>query len=274
MSDLTPPPDEPMPDQVRARIRADLLAAAQADHRSGARRWLVPAVAAAAVLVVAGFAGWAVQTGDSGDNGAPTGGGTSTSESPEESPEASANLEASKVPGTQEDHQVDVKDLGCAKSMSQVLPGAERAVVVDGNTSFWVAGQRFVLCDTTAGITTVQHPLPLEPVERASTYAVSSVAMPWPHSTAVSRVAGGIVPAGAMAFDVTYTFPGGATQRADTVTDDQGRTWWRMWRVYDEGRGNEMDQPPIQVTVSYSGAQHTYELHWGVDTCAQANHGC
>jgi hypothetical protein len=43
---------------------------------------------------------------------------------------------------------------------------------------------------------------------------------------------------------------------------------------YDEGGGNEMDKAPIEVTVSFSGAQHHYTLAWGLYTCAQANHGC
>jgi hypothetical protein len=120
----------------------------------------------------------------------------------------------------------------------------------------------------------VHHPLPLTPSEGVATYRVSSVYPPWPHSSAVIRVAGGIVPEGATAFDVSYTFPNGGTEHATKVTDDQGRTWWRMLYVYEDGGGNELRKPPITVQVSYSGVQHTYRLRWGLDTCAQANHGC
>ena len=47
MNEPTPPPDRPLPDDARARIRADLLQHAH-EHRSTTRRWMVPAGAAAA----------------------------------------------------------------------------------------------------------------------------------------------------------------------------------------------------------------------------------
>lgn len=274
MTDPTPPPDERLPDQSRARIRAELLEAAQAGPPP--RRWLVPGAVAAAVLLVAGIAAWAVQAGGdtsdhTPDDGVPPVAATSTTAAP--SPVGTPT--ATPTPGN--GHQVGTGS--CADELADVLPGAQEAAsfgtgAEQWDTSFWVRDDRFVLCDRRAGVTTVHHPLPLEPVDRASTYAVSSVSPDWPHSDAVIRVAGGIVPAGATAFDVAYTFPNGGTQHADVTTDHQGRTWWRMLYVYDAGRGNELDQPPIEVTVSYSGAQEHYTLRWGLDTCAQANHGC
>jgi hypothetical protein len=38
--------------------------------------------------------------------------------------------------------------------------------------------------------------------------------------------------------------------------------------------GSELKQPPIEVTVSYSGVQQHDVLGWVLDTCAQVNHGC
>jgi hypothetical protein len=58
MNDATPPPERPLPDGSRARIRADLLGHAH-ENRSSAPRWLVPAGAAAAVALVAGVGYWA-----------------------------------------------------------------------------------------------------------------------------------------------------------------------------------------------------------------------
>lgn len=265
MTDLIPPPDEPMPDQARARIRAELLEAAQTTPR--ARRWLVPGTVAAAVLLVAGAAAWAVRTGGdtAPDDSAPPVAATSSSPTPTQTPHG---LPAPTDVG----RQVGRGD--CAHELENVLPGAQRAATFGDGTSFWVSGDRFVLCDARAGITTVHHPLPLDPVEQASTYDVSSVYPDWPDAHPVIRVAGGIVPAGATAFDVSYTFPNGGTERDETVTDDQGRTWWRMLYAYEDPGGNEMKQSPIEVTVSYSGVQMHYALRWGLDTCAQANHGC
>ncbi len=47
-----------------------------------------------------------------------------------------------------------------------------------------------------------------------------------------------------------------------------------MVYVDDDGGGSELDKPEIEVTVSLSGVQKEYTLAWGMDTCAQANHGC
>lgn len=75
------------------------------------------------------------------------------------------------------------------------------------------------------------------------------------------------------------TFPDGHVEEATTETDDQGRTWWRMEYtsyvgVLSRPDTNETDLDPIMVDVSLSGTAPRIELRWGLDTCAQANHGC
>jgi hypothetical protein len=162
----------------------------------------------------------------------------------------------------------------CEDELVDVLPGATRSADFGDGTSFWVAGGRFALCDVRGGTTTIHHPLPLAPAEEVETYRVSSVYLPaGGGGFDVARVAGGVVPEGAMAYDVEYTFPDGQTVPAETVTGDDGRTWWRVVHTYPSG-GNEMKDPPITVQVSYSGVRQTYRLDWATDTCAQANHGC
>lgn len=261
MTDLppgaTPPPDEPMPDQARARIRAELLEAAQAAPR--ARRWLIPAGVAAAVVLVAAMTAWAVQAGPDDSTGGPA-------VAPSATPDATPTPTGPADPDDPGDHWAGHGP--CAQELRHPLPKAEIAASFDEHTSFWVEGDRFALCDQ-RDRTTVQQPKPLEPVDTVETYAVSSV-----HTASgeVTRVAGGVVPDGATAFSVEYTFPDGATVAAETV-EDGGRTWWRVVHTY-ASTGNEMKDPPIEVTVSYSGVQRTYTLDWGVDTCAQANHGC
>ena len=44
-------------------------------------------------------------------------------------------------------------------------------------------------------------------------------------------------------FDVAYTFPDGHTEHASKATDDQGRTWWRMVYVYDDGAAASSTSP-------------------------------
>ncbi|MDF1603149.1 hypothetical protein [Nocardioides sp. YIM 152315] len=286
MTDPTPPPDEPMPDQARARIRAELLGAAQAERRSGPRRWAIPVLAAAAVLVVAGAAGWAVRAGNGdggGDSGAPAGGATSASESPVESAAPSETLgesiEASKVPGTQEDHRVDVKELGCAETVTSTLPGAEQVATfpdVDGHaTSVWVQGDRFTVCDVVGGMTTTHRPLPLVPRASRETFRVSSAYLP-AHGGGfeVTRLAAGVVPDGAPAYAVSYAFPDGASVDAELTTGSDGRRYWRVLHSHADDGGNETKEPPITATLRLSGTEHVYTLRWGLDTCAQANHGC
>jgi hypothetical protein len=266
MSELTPPPDEPLPDQTRARIRAELLEAAQAGPRT--RRWLVPAAVAAAVVLVAGLAAWAVRAGGDGapDDSAP----------PAAASSATPTGRGHRVPSHEPSAPGDTADPGdhwagygpCTQELRYPLPGAELAATFDDHTSMWVKGDRFALCDV-RGRTTVQRPRPLTPEARADTYAVSSV---YTASGEVTRVAGGVVPDGATAFDVSYTFPDGETVPAETVSGG-GHTWWRVVHTY-ASQGNEMKDPAIDVTVSYSGVQEHYTLQWGLDTCAQANHGC
>ena len=276
MTEPTPPPERPLPDQARARIRAELLEHAH-DHRSAAPRWLVPAGAAAAVALVAGMAYWAINPGGSETNGIPvTGGGTSSAPvtpsdpSPSSIPESTSTSTPTRPdPGA----TVTVGTRGCEQEMANVLEGASLAVQVEGRalSSFWVKGEKFVLCDEFDGRTTIHQALPLTPRDDVSTYAVSTDFL----DGQVSRSAGGIVPAGLEeVFDVAYTFPDGHTEHATKSTDDEGRTWWRMVYTYDDGGGNEMQKPEIVVVVRLSGAELDYTLEWGLDTCAQANHGC
>jgi hypothetical protein len=250
---LTPPPDEPMPGQTRARIRAELLEAAQAP--APVRRWLVPASVAAAVVLVAALAAWAVQAGPDD----PTGG-------PAVAPSATPTPAGPEDPDDPGDHWAGHGP--CQQELRHPLPDAEMVASFDDRTSIWVRGDRFALCDQ-RDRTTVQRPRSLTPADDVETYSVSSIFTATGETT---RVAGGVVPEGATAFTVEYTFPDGVTVPAET-TEGGGRTWWRVVHTYSSP-GNETKQPPIEVTVSYSGVQKHYALDWGLHTCAQANHGC
>jgi hypothetical protein len=48
--------------------------------------------------------------------------------------------------------------------------------------------------------------------------------------------------------------------------------------VYLPERDLSAQGPPIEVTVEYTdavgGGSETFVLRWGLDTCAQLNHGC
>lgn len=275
MAEPTPPPDEPMPDQSRARIRAELLAAVRDERRQDPRRWAVPLVAAAAVLVVGGVVGTVVSGSDDGD-------GPVASRGASDPPSPGGSIPASKVPGTQEDHQVDVQELGCRETMESTLPGAQPVASfpeVDGHrTSVWVQGERFSVCDVVDGMTTTHRPLPMTPApptaRTARTFRVSSAYLPAPGGGFdLTLLAVGVVPAGAMVYDVSYTFPDGARVGAQRADGSDGRTYWRVLHSYVDD-GDPTQDPPIEATVSLSGVRQSYQLAWGADTCAQANHGC
>jgi hypothetical protein len=293
MSEPTPPPERPMSDGARARIRGELLAHAH-ENRSGAPRWLVPASAAAAVALVAGLAYWAISPGGAEPDGLPVTGGGDTSGVPSASAGGATDAPANEgtstptpagstapetLPETTSTKPVEGGDTvqagagDCRTELEYVLKGAEQ-VQSEADESFWVKGDKFSFCYQVDGSTTVTHPLPVDPQEGVATYRVASVYPPTADGFRTVRFAGGVVPAGAPAFDVAYTFPDGHTEPARTVQDDSGRTWWWMVYSYDDGGGNEMKKPPIEVTVSYSGVQKSYQLEWGTDTCVQANHGC
>jgi hypothetical protein len=291
MTEPTPPPERPLSDDARARIRADLLGYAH-DHRSTAPRWLVPAGAAAAVALVAGMAYWAVSPGDQDGAGGPAGQGSGASFTPETDrpspmpsddgsvpPNGTVPSGESTAPVSAPPESSQSGAGNCAVGLENVLQGADEAFVFppgsDGTSAIYVKGEEFSLCDAREGITTVTHPLPLVPTDDVAPYRVLSLYPATSDGYQTIQVAAGIVPSGLEGvFDVSYTFPDGHTQQATTSTDDQGRTWWRMVYRYDDGGGNVMQKPPIEVTVSYSGVQKHYTLEWGVDTCAQANHGC
>ena len=275
MTDPTPPPERPLRDQARARIRAELLAHAD-EHRSGARSWSVPLGAAAAVALVAGLAFWAVGVrGGDGDVAPLTGATPSAAVTPSDVSSSSVpDMTSSTIsPQPGPGATVNVEATGCEAEMEHVLKGATLARHVEGRvlSSFWVKGEKFVLCDELqGGRTTVHRALPLTPRDDVATYAVSSDYL----AGLTTRSAGGIVPTGLEdVFDVAYTFPDGHTEHA-TMATDQGRTWWRMTYTYAESRESQLSTPGISVTVSWSGVQKEYVLAWGADTCAQANHGC
>jgi hypothetical protein len=277
MSDLTPPPERPLSDQARGRIRAELVQHAQENH-AHAPRWLVPAGAAAAVALVAGMAVWAVNAGGSDENGLPVTGAGSSSVAPTPSATDVPTPSVAETESTVKPPEVTVQ-VGtgpCEDELGNVLRGAELDVRVDELSTFYVKGDRFVLCDTIGGRTTIHKALPLAPAEvDAETYAVSSSFAPAQGGFRVTRVAGGVVPDNAADFDASYEFPDGHVEHSKVVTDDQGRRWWLMVSTYHEDSGvNETELPMIRVTVSYDGFDYRFPLEWGVDTCAQANHGC
>ncbi|QIG42660.1 hypothetical protein G5V58_07595 [Nocardioides anomalus] len=262
MTEPTPtlPPDRPLPEEARARIRAELLA-----QRPGSRSWAVPLAAAAAVALVAGAAWWSVGLG--GDDQGPE----PAVSTPTTVPVAPTSTVVAPHP-TETASQVGTGS--CRTELRNVLRGAEEVFGAEP-FSYWVRGEQYSVCYEADGTTTVTQPLPLAPqAQRVDAYRVASTYPPTATGFSAVRVAGGPVPAGADPFDVAYTFPDGHTEHAVLGTDARGRWWWRMVYAYDPGPGNETKGPPIEVDVTAGSFSYSFALAWATDTCAQANHGC
>lgn len=284
---LNPPPHEPLSDQARARIRARLVEATAGEPGTG-RRWLMPVAAAAAVVVIAAATGY-VALRPSGETAAPAGPGTSGSvePTPEPTPEPTTVPEGTEtepvLPGSGGQQGGQQSD-NCADEVPAQLRGdpLDKAVTFpspEGEVSFWVGAGQSVLCHE-SGRGTVHAARPLDPTTppdverlRLSTLVLGREQGQF----VVAHVAGGQLPDGVTGIE--YRFPDGHVEQADTQTDGQGRTWWRMQYTSTDGPLSDPDQnvmklEKIVAVVTLSGVQTEYPLEWGIHTCAQVNHGC
>lgn len=273
-----PPPVEPLDDATRARLRARVLDGLDDGGSVGSsrrpRRWVVPAGAAAAVVVVVGVAAGVALKGDPQGSGAPV--DPAGSGSPTASPSVSSDASDAPTPESG-DPTPPVDDAACQRELRFVLRGAEPVASTSsetGTTTFLVLRDRWTLCSTHGGRTTVHRPRRLGAPDDQESYGVSSVYSGPDTST---YVAGGVLPDGVTDAAITYGFPDGHTEPADLVRGDDGRTWWSMDYTVTGGElntGNTLRLDPIRVDVVAGGVEETYELEWAINTCQQANHGC
>lgn len=291
------PPERPLPNTVRADLRARLLAATGEEPGSG-RRWLAPVAAAAAVLVVATVTGYAaLRPGGDPDSGAPAGGGTASpipAVPTPAGPESSGGPDdPSAVPSTGSPTNAPPPPVQVSPTPGGVPGGGESCAGVAGGevlvswpsakgTTVVVSnGRTSQLCDDSGGKATLHAARPLDPAP-----AVPMTPQDLDFSTKVihadqrqlvtAHVAGGQLPEGVTG--ISYLFPDGHEEAAD-VQEAAGRTWWRMeYTSYDgllaDPDVNRTRLDPVEVTVALSGTTETYALDWGQFACAQVNHGC
>ncbi|WP_134766314.1 hypothetical protein [Nocardioides sp. 1609] len=270
--DLTTPPDQPLDDAARARLRGRVLAGLDESAPAGPRRrWAVPVAAAAAVVVLAGATGYATLRPGADDDVLPGGRSTSApnripTPAPSEDvtvPDTPGTSEAPDAPDDPGEGTIPPAEDGaavvptpsggpagdaagaCRRDLRHVLPGAVPALAVEGTlgtTSYLVEGDRFVLCDTVGGTVTLHGAQPLDgrhPPDDTTPWRVSTNAVDPQDGAArdydLVFVAGGIVTSQAMQWGVSYTFPDGHVEEATTSTDAEGRTWWRMEYVATDG---------------------------------------
>lgn len=284
MSNLVPPPEEPLDPATRARIKAR-LAEGTADRRpSMLRPWLMPLGAAAAVLVIASGLGYAAFW--SGGDAEPTPGAGPTTAASEPASVATKPIptDTSEATPTRPPSGGPIARDGCAAAVGEQLDGAEQVVTWElpkGEAGIWVAGETSVLCEDSGGIATAhgaQQPVTFDRQFASESLRFSSSTYLMDRRQILTAyVAGGPLPEGVTGIE--YLFPDGHEQRADFRTDDSGRQWWSMGYVPYDGPmadpdRNILDFDPVKVTVSLSGMAYDYTLRWGRDDCAQVNHGC
>ncbi len=277
MPDLTPPPHEPMDDDTRARIAARLTDAT-GSPATGVRatRWLAPVGAAAAVLLIASVAGWAAfSPGSESDPAAPS---VMTSEPP-----SPAETEVSRSPSEPPTSQNPVPSGPCARYVQRELGSAEPVATFEmpaGEAAIWVSGEKSLLCENSGGIDTAHPVRPVAPPAELGTEQLGFSSSIYDYNRErmlVSLVAGGRLPDDVT--DLRYIFPGQDVQAAAITTDDEGRRWWILGYVPEEGpvadpRQNRLDLDPVTVQVVRGEEVDEVTLEWGQDDCTHVNHGC
>jgi hypothetical protein len=306
--DLTPPTPEPLSDQRKQRMRDDLIHTAQSGSARPEHRWLVPGLAAAAALVVVAGVAVAGQRGGDGATQptgpmAPAAGGGST---PAEGHQASRHPASAATPGTphraavppgrthvvrrgvQVIHHPGKLPADPATTCAQEISGLGEArfdgasvtatrTYGDYTTSLYESDSAWLVCDDFAAADGGAVTL-MQEHNRADAYRPSVATLGISENFLLTGESQYV--AAGRAFDgvqtITYTFPDGHTQ--DAVLGQDGL--WTMAYLPTTGpladaSTSETTLDPIQVSVDYTDGRHdSFTLDWGLNTCAQVNHGC
>jgi len=284
MTDLTPPPERRLDDETKARLRAELIAATGAPGQtSRTRGWLIPAVAAAAVAGLLAGGTWLLSGG--GDNiGQPAGGGVATTPvqpaATEETAGQGASAETNPPMPTSTTGPAAINPEGaCDREIT--LRGADLTILhpYDLTTvTIWTAGDRWQVCDTFAaidgGVPTVFAEHSGTGDSGADVFALSQNTVDLDGTLRSEYVAAGLIPNGVTR--ITYSFPDGT----DVDATFEGDAWTMVYLPKTgplSGGSNvnytTLDPVAVQVYFGDDNADE-YHLEWGVDTCAQINHGC
>lgn len=288
------PGDRPMSDQTRQRIRERLARGASPERGAEVgqpRRWsgyAVPAVAAASVAAL--FAGgmWLAanepsggtreSTPMSGASGSPTpGADESPTSTPDDSPTTMGETTMTGPPtNIPPEPKLPCTSLVAAPDEGEGPPIAGARLLAKFPTAatttyIYGSGSRYFVCDDYAsrdgGPGTLFAARDRGAAPSAGQFEISENYREIGSSGQMEGeyVAAGAVPEGVTAID--YRFPGGHVEQA-TIDGD----YWSM--VHVKKGGYAPDAAPIEVSLTSGGETTSYTLQWGVDTCAQVNHGC
>ncbi|MFY9915941.1 MAG: hypothetical protein WAK18_14820 [Nocardioidaceae bacterium] len=299
--DLTPPDPEPMSDERKREIRAQLLATTGTAPQTSRRSWLVPGLAAAAVAAILATGVYLANNDGSSRSTKPLqpadGAGTSTSPAGPVAPSpADTTVTAEIAPPTYSSTgppPAARPPENCADAVNELIQRAapplagatetaSRAGGI-GTTYLYESKAAWVVCDDFASVdggapTLLSWHLKSDPyLPTAKTVGISENAVGKPGHLDHQYVAGGRDFDGVRA--ISYAFPDGHTE--DAVVGQNG-LWSMNYQpttgVLVDPTTNERTLDPIKVTVSYTasagGGTDTFTLQWGLGTCGQTNHGC
>lgn len=274
------PGERRLPDQTRARVRAELLhhaegrdAAAPATAATSRRRW-VPALAAAAAVVVVGAGGTLLvqAVDDDGDTGTPAGPASSVPTAPESGatePSPPTPTTAGPAPGEAADECSQL--LQARKAIDADAIAIEQTTVRLYQTeTLWFVCDEWAALD--GGEPTMFAPQPIGS-ELQRDHLRISMNFSMTDAAIAEYVAGGALPDDAVTA-IRYEFPDGHVQEA-VVRDGM----WAMAYFPTEGPlgggGRMPPQAQAAVTVDYrDGTTQEFVLDYPMDFCAQVNHGC
>ena len=167
--------------------------------------------------------------------------------------------------------------MSCAKEVPNFLEGASELSSIayaGGTVTLFGTGSKWIICDdwaatsdggapTLFGDAPTDAPLSKDLVRISQNYSMEDAHV-------AQFVAGGPLIDGVKS--ISYAFPDGHTEKA-TMND----TMWAMAYLPTSGPLVDGGRAPgsIGVTVTHDdGTTEDFTLQWGLDTCAQINHGC
>ena len=300
-----------LPEQRKQAMRQRLLAAANAPDRFDGTRWLAPTLVAAAVLAIVGGGALLFGHDRGGSHGSqgfqpgagsagpttgtfPSDGRTTTTGLVTTGPATTGPITKTSPPPQGRHHgstthsqdtgsgddlascQQEIADMGDA-SLEGAVVTAQRDYGA-GTSFLFESSKAWVVCDTWAGLDG-GAPTLLPIHAESAPYEPGVATLSLSENLQMGNPMPSEFVAGGRGFDgvraIAYTFPDGHTEDAVTVDGLWSMTYLPTSGVLTDPDVDETTLGPITVSVHLTnGDTTTYTLQWGVDTCAQINHGC
>ena len=311
MSDPVLPPERPLSDQARAVRKAELLRAVDGGggddgarpRAAVGRRWVVPAIAAAAVLAVVGVVGAVLVGGDDPESSGVPAGAPSTAASDPSSPsdaptsglpdlvDPAPSVSVSSGPESESESESAGggvpdgfprdKARGCDRVRGPVRDAGQLASIELGETTVRLYGDdtQWYVCDEWASLDGGDATL-FAAHRFTDDFTVDQLGLSMNFSMdqdgVGEYVAGGALPEGVES--ITYTFPDGHVEKA-TLRDGMWAVAYFATEPPMDGSQRVRGSATVEVvrsdaSVSGGSSGQGYNLPYPQFFCSQTNHGC